>query len=238
VSAATTRVVRQAYRFELDPNRAQRVWLAKGVGASRFVYNWGLEQSQREYERLGKRPQLGELKSRLVDLKRVECPWLYEVSAHIGQQALVDLDRAFDRFFKGLKGEGPRSGFPCFKKRGERDSARIYEVELFERHIRLPNIGRVRLKESRSKRGFEGRILSATIRRRTDRWFVSLCVEREREIVDTKPARRATDVVGVDLGLKAAAVTHDGLETRVLEPQQALRKNLKKLRRLNPPARA
>jgi putative transposase len=117
VSAAPTHVVQQAYRFELDPNQAQRVSLAKSVGASRFVYNWGLEQSQREYERLGKRPRLGELKSRLVDLKRGECPWLYEVSAHIGQQALVDLDRAFDRFFKSLKSEGPRSGFPRFKKR-------------------------------------------------------------------------------------------------------------------------
>jgi putative transposase len=119
MSAATTHVVQQAYRFELDPNQAQRELLAKSVGASRFVYNWGLEQSQREYERLGKRPRLGELKSWLVDLKRGECPWLYEVSAHIGQQALVDVDRAFDRFFKGLKGEGPKSGFPRFKKRGE-----------------------------------------------------------------------------------------------------------------------
>jgi transposase len=36
--------VRQTYRFELDPNEAQRVLLAKSVGASRFVYNWGLEQ--------------------------------------------------------------------------------------------------------------------------------------------------------------------------------------------------
>jgi putative transposase len=233
MSAATRRVVQQAYRFELDPNQAQRVLLAKSVGASRFVYSWGLEQSQRDYERLGKRPRLGELKSRLVDLKKGECPWLYEVSAHIGQQALVDLDRAFDRFFKGLKGEGPRSGFPRFKKRGERDSARMYEVELSERHIRLPNIGRVRLKETRTKRGFEGRILSATIRRRADRWFVSLCVEREREITDTKPVRRAADVIGVDLGLKSAAVTHDGTEARVIETQQALRRHLKKLRRLN-----
>jgi putative transposase len=233
MSADTRHVVQQAYRFELDPNQGQRVPLAKSVGASRFVYNWGIEQSRREYERLGKRPRLGELKSRLVDLKKGECPWLYEVSAHIGQQALVDLDRAFDRYFKGLQGEGPRSGFPRFKKRGERDSARVYGVELSERHIRLPNIGRIRLKERCSKRGFEGRILSATIRRRADRWFVSLCVEREREIADTKPVSRATDVIGVDLGLKAAAVIHDGATMRVVEPQQALRGHLKKLRRLN-----
>jgi hypothetical protein len=33
------RVIQQAYRFELDPNRAQRVLRAKSVGASRYVYN-------------------------------------------------------------------------------------------------------------------------------------------------------------------------------------------------------
>jgi hypothetical protein len=42
-------------------------------------------------------------------------------------------------------------------------------VALEERHLRLPMIGRVRLKETRSERGFAGRILSATITRRADR---------------------------------------------------------------------
>jgi putative transposase len=107
-----TEVIQQAYRFELDPNQTQRVLLAKSVGASRFVYNWGLECSQREYERLGRRPRLGELASQLVELKRGQCPWLYEVSAHVGQSALKDLNDAFERFFKGLTGEGRKSGYP------------------------------------------------------------------------------------------------------------------------------
>lgn len=225
--------MRQALRFELDPNRAQRVLLVKSVGASRYVYNWGLAESQRVYELTGTRPRVSELKARLVGLKQDACPWLYEVSAHIGQQALVDLDRAFERFFKGLKGEGPNSGFPHFKRKGERDSARMYQVSLEERHLRLPMVGRVRLKETCSERGFEGRILSATIRRRADRWFVSLCVEREREVPQPRPVNRPSDVVGVDLGLKAAAVVHDGSRASVIEPQRALRKSLAKLRRLD-----
>ena len=207
--------------------------LAKSVGCSRFVHNWGLAESQRLYELTGKRPTLGELTSRLVELKRSDAPWLYEVSAHIGQSALKDLNVAFERFFKGLKGEGPRSGFPRFKCKGDRDSARLYEVELCERHVRVPMIGRVRLKETRSERGFDGRILSATISRRADRWFVSLCVEREREPVEPKRVRKPSDVVGVDLGLRSAAAIHDGATTRVVEPRRALRKQLKRLRRLN-----
>jgi putative transposase len=227
------RIIQQGFRFELDPNQAQHVLLAKSVGASRFVYNWGLEQSQRDFERVGKRPRLSDLKTRLVALKKSECPWLYEVSAHISQSALKDLNDAYVSFFKSLQGDGPKRGFPRFKRKGERDSARLYEVTLEERHIRLPMIGRVRLKETCNEHGFDGRILSATIRRRADRWFVSLAVEREREIVLPKPIEQADDVVGIDLGLKATAVIHDGNAASVVEPLQALRKNLAKLQRLD-----
>src|SRR6266540_1420948 len=198
-SISEKRLIKQTFRFELDPNRAQRVMLAKSVGASRFVYNWGLAESQREYELTGRRPRLSELKSRLVELKKTECPWFYEVSAHISQQALVDLNWAFERFFERLKSQGPKSGFPRFKKKGRHESARLYEVSLEARHIRLPMIGRVRLKETRAERGFDGRILSATIVRRADRWFAALAVEREREVV---LARTKSVIVLEDLHLR------------------------------------
>ena len=152
-----TRLSLEAIRFELDPNQGQRVLLAKSVGCSRFVYNWGLAESQNRYELTGKWPKLSQLNAQLVVLKKGDCPWLYEVSAHIAQQALVDLDRAYERFFKGLKGDGPKSGFPRFKRKGERDSARLYRVRFDgDRHLHLPMIGRVRLKETLSKRGLRG----------------------------------------------------------------------------------
>jgi putative transposase len=105
------RLSQQASRFELDANQAQRVLLAKSVGASRFVYNWGLAESQRHYELTGHRPRLSDLKTQLVGLKQGECPWLYEVSAHVGQSALKDLNVAFERFFKGWKGRGRGRGY-------------------------------------------------------------------------------------------------------------------------------
>jgi putative transposase len=225
------RLIQQGYRFELDPNREQRVRLAKSVGASRYVYNWGLAESQREYELTEKRPRHRVLKKRLVGLKRGEAPWLYEISAHIGQQALVDLERAFERFFKNVKGQGPKSGFPRFKRKGERDSARLYEFRVFERHVQLPHIGRVRLKERTVK--LQGRPVAATITRRADRWFVSFTVEREREIPSPRRVVLPSDIVGVDLGLANAAVIADGWATRLVEPQRALRQNLAKLRRLD-----
>jgi putative transposase len=195
------------------------------------VYNWGLAESQRMYERTGKRPWHRELKKQLVELKQTEAPWLYEVSAHVCQQALVDLDRAFDRFYKSAKGDGPKSGFPRFKRKGERDSARFYEFRVFERHVQLPNIGRLRTKERTLK--LQGRPIAATVTRRADRWFVSLTVERDRELPPARRVVRSTDIVGVDLGLKNAAMIHDGDLAVVIAPQHALRQNLGKLRRLD-----
>lgn len=49
------------------------------------------------------------------------------------------------------------------------------------------------MKETRSQRDFEGRILSATIRRRADRWFVSLAVERDREVQLSRAKLRRLD---------------------------------------------
>jgi transposase len=173
------RVIQQAFRFELDPNRAQRVLLAKSVGASRYVYNWGLAESKRQYELTGKRPRFGDLKKQLVELKQTEAPWLYEVSAHIGQSALKDLNVAFERFFKSVKGEGPKAGYPRFKKKGERDSARIYEVTLEERHLRIPNVGRVRLKETCGERGFDGRVLRRQLADKSG-WYGATLVIADR----------------------------------------------------------
>jgi putative transposase len=44
---------------------------------------------------------------------------------------------------------------------------------------------------------------------------------------------RASDIVGVDLGLATAAVIHDGSASRLIEPRRALRQNLARLQRLD-----
>jgi hypothetical protein len=61
-----------------------------------------LAESNRCYEPTGSRPRLRDLKADLVKLKKSECPWLYDLSAHIGQQALVDLDKAFQARLYGV----------------------------------------------------------------------------------------------------------------------------------------
>jgi putative transposase len=79
----------------------------------------------------------------------------------------------------------------------------------------------VRLKENPQ---IHGRIISATIKRKADRWFVSFCVEQEIP----NPPRNTGPRIGVDLGVKSLATFSDG---RKIENPQALLRKLRKLRR-------
>lgn len=157
--------------------------------------------------------------------KREKAPWWTEVSKCAPQEAMRDLDRAFRNFWRGRKG-GRRIGFPRFRKKGTHDSFRLTGsgIHTLPRHIILPRLGRLRTKEDTEK--FQGRILSASISREADRWYVSLTVERERP----DPVAVQGDPVGVDLGISAFAVLSDGTH---LEPLKAYSESLGRLRRLS-----
>lgn len=95
--------------------------------------------------------------------------------------------------------------------------------------MKLPRIGKVRTKERADKllallSEHKARILSATVSREADRWYVSLTCEVERP----DPVPLIGEPVGVDLGLEAFAVLSDGTE---LEAPRPLKKILRLLQR-------
>jgi putative transposase len=132
---------------------------------------------------------------------------MYEVSKCAPQEALRDLDEAFVNFFRRVK-NGEKPGFPRFKskKRGIGGFRLTGTIRVFERHLQLPRLGRIRLKE-RGYLPFDDpavHILSATVTERAGRWFVSLQVEVKKEV------RPKETVGGVDLGIRALATLSDG----------------------------
>ena len=218
----------KAYRYELDPNNIQRSSLAQHAGVARFAYNWGLEQRIARYKNNQGDDRFTDAMKQhklLNSLKKTEFPWMYETSKCAPQEALRDLHRAFNNFYRGRK-SGKKIGFPRFKRRGFRDRFRLTgTIRFHKRAIQLPRIGKVRIKEKREKY-HSGRILSVTVRRRADRWFVSVTVEED--FLDPQPVRGPP--VGVDLGVKTLATLSDG--TTFANPR-ALGRRLRKLRQLS-----
>ena len=107
----------KAYRTELDLNDVQRTACLRHAGAARWAYNWGLRQKIERYEQTGKSPSAIDLHRELNVLKKTEVPWMYEVSKCAPQEALRNLDKAFDGFFRRCKAGATKKGYPRFKSR-------------------------------------------------------------------------------------------------------------------------
>jgi len=217
-------LINRAYRTELDPNNKQKTLLLKSIGASRFAYNWGLEQ-KKNIHLLNQLPTVNiksptaiDLHRYLNKLKKTKYPWLYEVSKCAPQEALRDLDKSFKNFFDG------RSRFPRYKSRkSDRQSFRLTgRIHVYDNHIQLPRLGKIRLKE-RDYIPKDAHILSATVTLEGDRWFVSVAVEEEIEIPDNNG-----DVAGVDVGIHSLATVSDGT---VIPNPRALDRYKRKLKR-------
>lgn len=215
-----------AHRIELRPNRRQAEFFGKAVGVSRFAYNWALEQWQRwykEHQQDPSRPKPNEwaLKREFNRIKREQFPWVLEVPKSVPEQAIMDLGKAFKRFFQR------KSKYPTFRKKGRNDSAcmaswsRAFKVE--GNRIRLPKIGWVRMRESLR---FQGTLMSAVISHQAGRWYVSIRVQLEWQ----PPVResQADEAVGVDLGIKDEVTLSTGEKFSGPKP---LRRLLRLLRR-------
>jgi len=221
----------QAFRYELDPHDRQRTHLVQHAGCARFTYNWGLARRKADFARTGRSPDAIQLHRELNRRKASEFPWMYALSKCAPQEALRDLDRAYQRFFAEVKAARAekrrrRVGAPRFKKKGKsRDSFRLTgSISVGERWVRLPRLGRLRLKESSSK--LQGKILGASVSRAADRWYVSLRVACSRP----EPEPREGGAVGVDLGLQSFAAISD--EKQPVMGPKALAAGLRKQRRL------
>ncbi len=161
----------------------------------------------------------------LNKLKQTLFPWMYEVSKCAPQEALRDLDRAFENFFS------KRNGYPNFKKKGRNESFRLtgtIRLHRAKNHcwVQLPRLKRIRLNELPNLKP-SSQILSATVTCQADRWFVSFTVIEEiTDPADSNPLK----VLSLDLGISKLAVLSNGQE---FESSKPLKTQLRKLRKIS-----
>jgi putative transposase len=232
----------------LRPSREQIQALGRACGAYRWAWNWGLEQKQKAWaarkvaiasgvdpKDAPRVPNAIELSRMLTLLKKKSVeeggvPWLYETTKCAPVEALRDLDRAFEAFFRRLKA-GEKPGYPRFKSkmRGHGhfaiQGAARGEILVEQSRIRLPRIGWIRLMPG--CRGYipDGVYGMAYIKEHGGQWLISVRCDREEAVPD--PSR---PTVAIDAGVRELAHLSDG--TVVPNPMTTVReaKRLRKAR--------
>ena len=154
---------------------------------------WTLAEWKLLFE-AGEKPTEASLRRRINVIKHEQYPWMLEVTKNAPQMAIIHLGQAFKNFFAG------KADYPTFKKKGVHDSFTLTndQFTVNGRQIRIPNLGWVKMRESLR---FTGTIMSATVSRQADRWFVSITVDTE----ETSPPCESQAAVGVDLGVNRLA---------------------------------
>ena len=211
----------RGYKFRIYPNKQQENFINQNIGACRFIYNMMLGDKINYYEKEKK-----SLRTTPAQYKD-EFEWLKQMDAYALCNEQINLQTAFNNFFKS-----PKAGFPKFKsKKRDKSSYTTSNVNsviklVDSKHIKLPKIKSLRIKLHRQLPE-NSKIKSATIERKpSGKYYISLCIEYESQILDTKLDKNKS--VGLDYSSHDFYVDSEG--NRANYPK-FYRNNQKKLAR-------
>ena len=217
----------QAYKYRIYPTKAQERQILKTFGCARWVYNHFLTSRKTAWAERGESSTAYTDMYGIPKLKRTAgTEWLAEADKFALQNAVRDLDKAFQNFFRGCR-TGKHVGYPKYKSRKRsRSSYRTNltngNIEVSDNCVKLPKLGRVKASVHRKP---EGRILSATVSRDpSGEYYVSVCCTE----VEFEQYSQTGKSIGIDMGLTALATLSDG---SIIENPKRLKQMSKKLAR-------
>lgn len=194
----------KAYKYRIYPNKQQVEQIQKTFGCCRFVYNQTLAYRKQLYETEKKSMSKFDCNNYKNQVLKKEYEWLKEVDKFALENAIYNMDNAYQKFFK------EHAGYPKFKSK--KNNKKSYttnitgnniEVSFDKNRIKLPKLKWVKAKLHRE---FVGQIKSATISQvPSGKYFVSILVETEHI-----PMKSTGSMIGVDLGIKDLLITSDG----------------------------
>ena len=220
------RMTQTTYRYRLNPTAEQERKLNQFAGACRFIWNWALGCKRDSFEQTGKTLSYNDLSAELTRLKQQPATsWLREMHAQSLQQALRDLDSAYQHFFRRARNGDKKKGFPKFKSK-KTDTPRFrmpQDVRLDESFVSVPKIGMISVIVHRP---IHGVTKSATFKREAcGHWYICLVTEQQ---IGPKVDRPIQTHVGIDVGLKSLATLSSG---ETIDNPRWYRTQARKLRR-------
>ena len=209
----------------LKLNNREATLMAKHAGFRRVVLS-GLSLGTQMYGRvkLSDSKVINELKKVLTNhiKKQPGFAWMNQLSSRVYQNALIDLNDAFNRYRSSMWGH------PIFASRRDGqsftlDSSSPKVVQNAGNTIKIPTVGTFQGHES-LECGFVSQTF--TISKEGSRWFVSFCVDAE-----PLPVQQLQESVGRDLGIRAFATLSEaeGSNNQVFDAPKPLKQAKTKL---------
>ena len=221
----------KTFRFRMYPDDNQIVLIHKTFGCYRFIYNHFLSICKDN----GFRNAFDMIKE-LPNLNN-KYEWLKEVDSCSLRCAIFNLEDAYKNFFS------KRSGYPTLKSKYTKQSYRTnmitreykgkkycnIELDLVNKKIKLPKIGRVDIKGYRNLDKINGKIINVTIvKETTNKYYVNV-LYNVIDIIEEKVKPRS--IVGIDLGVKDLVVTSSGEKYKNPKEIKRYEKRIKRLQR-------
>lgn len=197
----------KTFRYRIYPTRQQQRRLEEWQNALRFLWNLaheqrllGLTKCRTDRKYYAAFDQINQLTS-----LRAALPWIADVPRGVATQLLVELDKAWQRWFRKLAKK------PAWKRK---HGARMTLCEPNHRHwrhdsrrIRFPKLGWVR---AVFHRPLEGTMKTCTLVCDVDQWFAHVVCE----VQASKKARGDRVPVGLDRGITNLVADSDGVLTK------------------------
>jgi len=197
--------MRKTFKYRLYPNKTTEKNLYFVLNRCRELYNAALSERKDAYRMAGKSITYFDQQNDLPEIKHEIRPEYEDIAAHVLQNVLNRLHKAFQNFFRRCKnGENP--GYPRFQGSSRYNSFTYPDGAGWKfdgTHLHLSKIGSIRVKLHRK---LEGTIKTVTLKRGVDHWYVSFSCEVE----EPEKLPVSSEDVGIDLGVSHLATLSTG----------------------------
>ena len=233
--------------FRILPDQKQIAKINQTIGCHRLVANLYLSARKNAFDADKTTLSVATFKRETFPLLKAERDYLKAVDKFALETACEQVDNAYQKFFKGL------GGYPKFKKKHA--SKQTYTTKFTNNNIKivnkdntlfiqLPKLGLVPLfpKKTNLERVadlLDGTldIKTVTVTRRATGYSVSLSVQQVVAIpvpvdLSVLDVTKSSACIGIDLGLKTFAVTHDGHDFSEYKHEAYIKRAEKKLTKL------
>ncbi len=195
----------KTFKYRIYPTKETEQKLYWTLARCRELYNAALSERKDAYTYAGKSITYYDQQNDLPEIKAEIREEYQDIAAHVLQDVLRRLDKAFQNFFRRCKnGENP--GYPRFQGRNRYDSFTYPDGAGWKfdgQYLHLTKIGKAKVKLHRP---VEGKIKTVTMKLEVDEWYVTFSCE----VPEPEKLPVSYEDIGIDLGVTHLATLSNG----------------------------